>query len=425
MLAIFFYLRTIKLKDEKTIRLIEKAKQEGVFEPVSLHPIIDPNKCIGTGACIEACPEKDILGLINNKAITINAARCVGHGACFLACPMEAIELVIGTEKRGVDIPFISPEFETNIPMLFIAGELGGMGLIKNAVEQGKQAVDNIYKKLNKNHSAEFDLIIIGAGPAGISASLNAKKLNLKFLTLEQNTIGGTVYNFPRNKIVMTSPMNLPLFGKVKHTEISKENLISLWSDVLTKHKIKITENSKVTDIKKVNDNFIIYTSDKSFTAASVLLAIGRRGSPRKLNVSGEEKQKVFYRLLDPELLTNKEVLIVGGGDSAIEAAIALHNYNNKITLSYRSKTFSRLKENNLKTITELIKRKKIIFFPGSNLKQISDDFVELIIDDSETIRINNDLVYIFAGGELPNDFLKQIGVNITTKFGEKIVGIK
>ncbi|MCX7610627.1 MAG: 4Fe-4S dicluster domain-containing protein, partial [Ignavibacterium sp.] len=229
LLIVKIYLLTQNKKSKKTIIKINKAKQEGLFEPVSLHPVIDPNRCIGTAACISACPEKDILGLLNNKAVTINAARCVGHGACSLACPMDAISLVIGTEKRGVEIPFISPEFETNIPMLFIAGELGGMGLIKNAVEQGKQAIDNIFKKLNKNHSAEFDVAIVGSGPAGISASLNSKKLGLKFITFEQYSIGGTVYNFPRNKIVMTSPMTLPLYGKVNATEISKDKLISLW----------------------------------------------------------------------------------------------------------------------------------------------------------------------------------------------------
>ncbi|MCS7053350.1 MAG: NAD(P)-binding domain-containing protein [Ignavibacterium sp.] len=422
LLIVKIYLLTQNKKSKKTIIKINKAKQEGLFEPVSLHPVIDPNRCIGTAACISACPEKDILGLLNNKAVTINAARCVGHGACSLACPMDAISLVIGTEKRGVEIPFISPEFETNIPMLFIAGELGGMGLIKNAVEQGKQAIDNIYKKLNKNHSAEFDVGIVGSGPAGISASLNSKKLGLRFITFEQYSIGGTVYNFPRNKIVMTSPMTLPLYGKVNATEISKDKLISLWLEILKKYDIKILENTKVSDIIRENDIFIIKTDSKIYSAAAVLLAIGRRGTPRKLGVPGEEKSKVYYRLLDPNAISNKNILIVGGGDSAIEAAISLFNSENKITLSYRGKEFSRVKEKNFNTINELIRNNKIVFLAETNVKAIHDDYVELINKNSEIIEIKNDFVYIFIGGELPNDFLKKIGISITKKFGEKVV---
>ena len=155
-------------------------------------------------------------GCVNGKATIINASRCIGHGACFHACPTEAITLRIGTEKRGVDLPHVNQNFETNVPGIYIAGELGGMGLIKNAVEQGRQAVENIVKTLNKHHHAEWDLIIVGAGPAGISGALTAKKHGLKFLILEQDTLGGTVFTFPRKKIVMTSPMDLPLYGKVK-----------------------------------------------------------------------------------------------------------------------------------------------------------------------------------------------------------------
>lgn len=423
LLVVLIYLLLKKKQDVETTTLIEKAKQEGLFEPVSLHPFVDPNKCIGTAACINACPEKEILGLLNNKAVTINASRCVGHGACSLACPMDAITLLIGTEKRGVEIPFITPEFETNIPMIFIAGELGGMGLIKNAVEQGKQAIDNIYKKLNRHHQAEFDVAIIGGGPAGIAASLNAKKLGLKFITFEQESIGGTVYHFPRNKLVMTAPMEIPLYGKVKFNEISKDDLIKLWKHLLNKYEIEISENTKVTDVQNENGFFKIYTNQKDYTAASVLLAIGRRGSPRKLGVIGEDKPKVYYRLLDPELIRNKEILVVGGGDSAIEVAIALHNSGNRVSLSYRNNKFSRIKEKNLTQITELINNNKISFLSETNVREILDDSVILENKNGELFQVRNNLVYVFIGGEMPNDFLSKIGISITKKFGEKVMG--
>ncbi len=260
IIFVYYFLRE-KKKQKITYQKIQKAQELGLHEPVSLHPVIDYDKCIGTGACVKACPENDILGLLNGKGVTVNASRCIGHGACFHACPIQAISLVIGTEKRGVELPHISPKFETNIPMMYIAGELGGMGLIKNAVEQGKQAVNNITKKLNKNHKAQYDLIIIGSGPAGISASLNSKAYNLKFATFEQDTLGGTVYNFPRSKIIMTSPMNLPLYGKIKLTETTKTELLSLWNDLIKKYEIKINENEKVLDIKGSSKNTFFINS--------------------------------------------------------------------------------------------------------------------------------------------------------------------
>ncbi len=424
-IVLAIYLIRFNKKNKTVLAKIQKAKELGTFEPVSLHPVINYDICIGTAACVEACPEKDILGLYNGKGVVINASRCVGHGACFHACPVEAISLVMGTEKRGVELPHISPEFETNIPMMFIAGELGGMGLIKNAVEQGKQAIDNIKKKLPQNHQAQYDVVIVGAGPAGISATLNAKNHGLNYLTLEQDTIGGTVYSFPRQKIIMTSPMNIPLYGKIKLNETTKDELLKLWYTIIQKFSIKINENEKVLDIKKEENIFTIYTIKTVYTASSVLLAIGRRGSPRKLNVPGEEKQKVYYRLLDPELIKDKDILVVGGGDAAIETALMLSDEENRVTLSYRSEKFSRLKGKNYQSIHDAIASNKIKVLFNSKVKQINDNSVELIINESELIKISNDLVYVLIGGELPNQFLEKIGIKITKKFGDVILSHK
>ena len=419
----YFYLRKNRRTSLQTKAKLEKAAEYGFHEPVSLHPVIDPDICIGSGACIKACPEHDILGLQSGKAKTINASRCVGHGACFHACPVEAITLCIGTEKRGVELPHISREFETNIPGVFIAGELGGMGLIKNAVEQGKQAVDFFVKKYQSKSSAKYDLIIVGAGPAGISASLTAAKNNLKFLTLEQDSLGGTVFNFPRAKIVMTAPMDLPLWGKVKLVETSKSELLDLWKNVLSKNNIIVNEQEKVVEIVKQNDLFIVKTNHDHYTARGVLLAIGRRGSPRKLDVPGEEKEKVFYRLLEPELIHEKNVLVVGGGDSAVEAAMLLADENNKVTLSYRSETFSRLKPKNHERINDYIKKKRIRVLFSSIVKEILDEEVILSLNNNpDELKIKNDLTYIFAGGILPTMFLQEIGIKITKKFGDAIL---
>ena len=423
VVVVAIYLRK-KRKETKIVEeKIRKAKEEGLHEPVSLHPYIDVNSCIQTGACISACPEKDILGIRNGKATIINASQCIGHGACFHACPTGAISLRIGTEKRGVELPHVGQNFETNVPGIFIAGELGGMGLIKNAVEQGRQAVENIVKSINKNHLAAFDLIIIGAGPAGISGSLTAKKNGLNFLLLDQDTLGGTVFTFPRKKIVMTSPMDLPLFGKVKLYETTKSELLNLWQTVLGKNKITVQENSKVDSIISEEGIFSVITMQgEQYTAHRILLAIGRRGTPRKLNIPGEMKEKVAYRLLEPEDISGKQIIVVGGGDSAVESALLLSEQNN-VVLSYRNEVFNRIKPLNSLALSKAVEAGKLDVKLNTNLVSIEDDNIVLSIGkDGETLKLKNDLVYIFAGGELPTQFLEKAGIKITKKFGETVM---
>lgn len=423
--VVIIYLVREKKKSKKVEAKIEKAKQEGIHEPVSLHPVVDPGKCIATGACITACPEKDILGIVNGKATPVNASHCIGHGACFHACPTQAITLVIGTEKRGVELPHVDKTFESNVPGIYIAGELGGMGLIKNSVTQGKQAVENMVKSMKKHHDeTQYDLVVVGAGPAGISATLTAKKHHLNCLTIEQDTLGGTVYSFPRSKIVMTAPMEIPLYGKLKLFETSKPQLLDLWKDILEKNDIRIKENTKVESITQKEHHFVVEThTGEHFTTRYVLLAIGRRGTPRKLGVPGEELEKVAYRLLEAESIEGKEVVVVGGGDSAIESALLLA-VQNRVILSYRNDSFSRIKPKNLEKIKAAMEDKSVDVRFSTTLLQITPDTVtiESVTNAEEKQTVKNDLVYIFAGGELPTQFLKKVGIEITTKFGEAIL---
>ena len=420
--AIEIYLLCHWKKSKKTQKKIDKAKKYGLYEPVSIHPYVDPAKCIGSGACVKACPEKDILGLVKGKAALINASLCIGHGACAAACPVGAITLVFGTETRGVDIPYITPNFETNVRGIFIVGELGGMGLIRNAVTQGREVVDYISCFIKENERAEkalFDTVIVGAGPSGISASLAAFKYKLKFLTVEQSDIGGTILHYPRHKIVMTSPMDLPMYGKIKLKETTKEALLDLFIGVIKKTGLKININEKMTELRQENGYLRVITAKGEYLTKTAVLAIGRRGTPRKLGVLGENLSKVTYRLLDPEQHKNQNLLVVGGGDSAVEAAMSLScQLGNNVVLSYRGDAFGRIKPMNKQRLDEAISKNLIKILFNSNLKEIKEKDVKITVGEEIKV-IQNDYVYIFAGGELPNEFLTKIGVKIEKKFGK------
>jgi len=246
----------------------------------------------------------------------------------------------------------------------------------------------------------------------------------MKCLTLEQDTLGGTVFTFPRSKIVMTSAMDLPLHGKVKLYETSKAELLDLWKTVLEKHDIPIKENAKVEAIVVENGHFKIEAlNGEQYTSKHVLLAIGRRGSPRKLGVPGETLEKVAYRVLEPEAISEKDILVVGGGDSAIESALLLADQN-RVILSYRSDVFSRIKPKNNERIFEAAANGHVDLRFNTNLIAIEKDYITLTstINETENVKIKNDLVYIFAGGELPTQFLQKIGLQITKKFGDAIL---
>lgn len=418
-LVVVFYLFKKKKKTVQTLKKVRTAKEEGLFEPVSLHPYIDLNACIGSGACITACPEKDILGIANGVATVINTSNCIGHGACFHACPVEAISLRIGTESRGVDLPHVSQDYETNIKGMYIAGELGGMGLIKNSVEQGQTAIRNMAESRKPSREGVLDVVIIGAGPAGIAASLAAKEEGMSSVTLEQDSLGGTVYTFPRSKIVMTAPMNLPLHGKVKLHDTNKDELLQLWQEVISANDLDIRENTKVDRIvPQQDDSFKIETNTgETFFCNQVLLSIGRRGTPRKLGIPGEESQKVAYRLLEPERISGKKIVVVGGGDSAIESALLLME-ENEVTLSYRKETFARLKPKNRDKIQQAEQEGLLHVIYNSNLLSITDQSVLIRVADAQPEEMENDLVYIFAGGELPTQFLENAGIRISKRFG-------
>jgi thioredoxin reductase (NADPH) len=417
-LIVGFYLWKGRRRDNNSRRVLAESVASGMTEPASLHPLIDPARCLGCASCISACPENSVLGLLNGKAQLVNPSHCIGHGACKTACPFDAIELVFGTEKRGLDIPEVKPDYQTNVPGIFIAGELGGMGLIRNAVTQGVQAVASISKLSGIGKSHPLDLVIVGAGPAGIAASLAAKDKNLRFVTLEQDSLGGTVSHYPRGKIVMTAPVVLPIVGKMHFKETTKEALMSFWEGIIETAGLKINTRERVESVTQEKTGFTVKTSNNSYQARALLLAIGRRGTPRKLDVPGEEKSKVVYRLIDPEQYRNQQVLVVGGGDSALEAAISIaEEAGTQVTISYRNDAFSRAKEKNRSRLADAEKSGRLQVMLKSVVKQIGDNDV-LIDAEGQLHKIGNDAVIVCAGGILPTPFLKEMGISVETKFG-------
>lgn len=421
VLILLLYIIRTRRQHVENVRIKDNAIQAGMTEPASLHPAIDPLKCTGCGACIAACPEQPghkVLGLIHGKAELLGPTDCIGHGACFTACPHGAIQLVFGTETRGIDIPHLKPNFETNVEGIFIAGELGGMGLIGNAIEQGKQAVDSVCAKLVSTHNFSYDLLVVGAGPAGFSASLAAMERGLRFATIEQDTLGGTVAHYPRGKMVMTKPAVLPRVGKMPFHETSKENLLVFWQQAEKETGLSINYNERMEQITPIRNGFQVQTSKTTYETHSILLAIGRRGTPRTLDVPGENLNKVTYRLVDPEQYSGQRVLVVGGGDSALEAACAIaETEGSEVTLSYRSGAFTRAKQKNREAVELAQSRGKLNVLLESSVSCISDGVVELEQHDRR-IELANDAVIISAGGILPTPFLRSVGIDVQTKFG-------
>jgi thioredoxin reductase (NADPH) len=421
--AVFFlhrYLKRLK-KNEKLVQRMAEMPHLRSEAATGLRPHIDSSRCIGCGSCTQVCPEGDVLAMAGGKAVLANVQRCIGHGRCADACPVGAITLAKGNSGADANTPRLTDEYETTIANLFIVGELGGLPLIKNAVSQGMQCIDIITKRISCGRLAAsaagvYDVLIVGAGPAGISASLRAIENKLSYITIEADEVGGTVAKFPRHKIVTTTPLEFPMFGKLDRTELPKEHLLAFWDVVLNRADFNVCADSRVIDIgKSIAGIFCVMTATRQYSARTVVLATGRGGNPKKLGIPGENLSKVMYRLIEAEHYRDKKILVVGGGDSAVEAAIALSRQpRNVVTMSYRRQEFTRIKQRNAQLLNECVNKGTIKVIFDSMPAEFRNEAVVLRIG-GKLQTIENDFVWIFAGGAPAYEFLKKVGIGCGT----------
>ncbi len=395
-----------------------EAAQLGIDKPTAQFPYIDPALCIGCGACVNACPEGDVLGIVGGTATVINGLRCVGHGRCQDACPVGAITVGLGDLRSRADMPQVDEWNETDTPGLFLAGEVRGLALVRNAVGQGRLVVERIAQRMEERAGSRdddvVDVLIVGAGPAGLTAALACTERGLSHRLLEQEPdLGGSLLHYPRRKMVLLQPVDLPLHGRIDREELQKEHLLELMESLVDQHRLDVRYGEKVARVTRREDGTFEATTiaGTAHRARFVILALGRRGTPRKLGVPGEELPKVAYRLIDAESYRGQKVLVVGGGDSAVEAAVGLaREAGNEVVLSYRRDKLVRIKKKNEERLAPLLASGRVQPLFGSQLVEIRPDSVRLKVGD-EVRELANDYVFVFAGGEPPFDFLKQSGV--------------
>ena len=395
----------------------KEARRLGIDRPSAQFPFVDALDCIGCGACVAACPEGDVLGIVGGTAVVVNGLRCVGHGHCEVACPVEGIEVGIGDLKARQDVPLLDDRLQTSVPGVFVAGELGGLSLVRNAARQGRLAIEAIAERLQQSKLGSnpevLDVVIVGAGPAGLSAALAAHDRGLSYVALEKEpSLGGSLLHYPRRKMVLTQSLDLPPWGSLKREEYQKEELLEIFSNMVGEVGLNLQFGEEVKATERAEEKLQVTTGKAQYQAQNVLLTLGRRGSPRKLGVPGEDRSKVMYRLIDAQAYENKHILVVGGGDSAAEAAIGLaRQSSNTVTLSYRKDQLVRLKKKNMEAVEKWIADGRIEPLFSSTVTEIGATSVQLKIEGQRDLELPNDYAFVFAGGVPPFPLLKSMGV--------------
>lgn len=387
---------------------------------VRMHALVRGDLCVGCGTCVAACPEPGAIAL-RGKLAVVDSGLCKGHGECVGACPIGAISLSSGASVTRVTVPQVDANFETNVPGLYIVGELGGRGLIKNAINEGKIAVEHVAQSLSSGDGApadgdELDVLVVGSGPAGLSAGLEAHRRGLSYRVLEQGSLSDTVRKYPRRKILLAEPVRVPLYGDLWVADASKETLLQVWETIVANTGLDVRTGERVVNVARDGATFRVTTSQGEHLARRVVLATGRRGSPRRLGVPGEDADKVFYDIVEMEAFAGRRVLVVGGGDSAIESAVGLANQEGTaVTLAYRGESFTRIKERNQGKLDAAAAAGRVQVLLRAVVREIRADVAVLEVDGDTTILPNDDVI-IRIGGDAPFAFLERLGVRIVQK---------
>ena len=375
--------------------------------------------CVGCGACVSVCPEEGAITL-RGKLAVVDGDRCKGHGECAQACPVSAITMARGAAVNRVVVPALDQHFQSSVPGLYIVGELGGRGLIKNAINEGKIAIEHVASTRPAAAGvadAPLDVIIVGAGPAGLSAGLEAVRRNLRYLVLEQGTVADSVRKYPRHKLLLAEPVTIPLYGDLWIADATKEALLQVWESAVERSGLRVTTGQKVESVERAAGAMVVRTADKTTVAARcVVLAMGRRGTPRRLGVPGEDSAHVVYDIAEMADFAGRRVLVVGGGDSAVESAVGLANQaGTTVTLSYRAEAFDRVKPRNVEKLNAARATNRLTVVLKSVVREIRQDVVVLDVAGESRILPVDDVV-VRIGGNPPQALLDRAGVRMVQK---------
>jgi thioredoxin reductase/NAD-dependent dihydropyrimidine dehydrogenase PreA subunit len=382
-------------------------------------PQVDVEACISCSSCYNSCPKQVLAGDDHGKSTVVNPDACIaleGCSICEQGCPTGAIRVSTAPLVRQVDRPDVDEHNEAkSMPGLFFAGEVIGAALIKTAINQGTDAMRYVEKK-PRVAAASHDVIIVGAGPGGLGAALEAKRLGLRYLLLERDTVASTIKNYPRDKAVLAEPIKVPLYGALPMMDADKDTLMAVWKTIVDKSGLQVNQFEEATDIGKKDGLLAVRTAKGEYQAPYVLLAIGTRGNPRKLGCAGEIPARVAYNLIDAAEWKGRNVVVVGGGDSAIEAAVALAQAEGTtVTLSYRKGEFSRVKKRNLDQVNELAKSGRLEIAFNSSVKEVRPTSIVLKVGDAER-ELSCDQVFALIGADPPRAWIEKIGVPFVTR---------
>lgn len=318
--------------------------------------------------------------------------------------------------------PELRAHNESNIPGLYVIGDLAGAPVIKLAMEQGYNVIEHIASKSDARlESGEgYDIIVVGAGAAGLNAALAARDKGLRVLVLEKHKIANTIENFPEGKWVYAEPDETPPKGKLWLDGATKEDLIKRWHQIIRDNQLEVHTEEGLQSVERQRDGTFRVISEKAeYRAKRIILATGQRGDPRKLHVPGEDQERVYHQLYSPKHYKDENILVVGGGNSAAEAAITLAE-RNRVVLSYRGDELYRLFKDNERRIRQLIAEGRIKPIFNSNVAEFGDGVAKLKVkrDGKETIEeVPFDHAFVLVGAEFPAKFLKSLGLRLENEW--------